>query len=105
MKKSLKKEQVALLRFEKELLALGAGLAALSSGPGAAAADVVGKVTTDHAALLQSAYINLVEAVQAAHDAIETTALGAGVQLLQARGQPKEEPPVLEAALSLFGMR
>lgn len=105
MKKSLKKEQVALLRFEKELLALGAGLAVLSQGAGANAAEVVGEVSTTHATKLQEAYLNLVAAVQVAHDAIESSAIGAGVQLLQARGQPKEDPPVLEAALSLFGMR
>ncbi len=104
MTKSLKKEQVALLRFEKELLALGTGLATLSAGAGAQAAEIVSDVP-GHVTKLQSAYLDLVQAVQAAHDAIESSALAAGVQLLQARGQPKEEPPVLEAALSLFGMR
>lgn len=103
MTKSLKKEQVDLLRFEKELLALGAGLAALSAGAGAQAANVVGDLAHGHAAEMQTAYLKLVETVQAAHDAIGTSAVGAGVELLQARGQPKVN--VLEAALSLFGMR
>ncbi len=103
MKKSLKKEQIALLRFEKELLALGAGLAALSAGAGAQATEVVGDFAADHSADVQAAYLALVESVKAAHDAIETSAVSAGVQLLQARGQPK--PDLTEAALSLFGMR
>lgn len=105
MSKSLKKEQIELLRFEKQLLALGSGLAALSAGAGAQAANVVGDFANEHAADMQAAYLKLVEAVQAAHVAIESSAVSAGVQLLQARGQPKEDPPVLEAALSLFGMR
>ncbi len=103
MTKSLKKEQVDLLRFERELLALGAGLATLSAGAGAQAANVVGDFANGHVAQMQTAYLRLVETVQAAHDAIETSAVGAGVELLQARGQPKVG--VLEAALSLFGMR
>jgi len=105
MSKSMKKEQVALLRFEKELLALGSGLAALTTGAGAVAADKVGDIANSHMIEMQSAYLKLVETVQAAHDAVESSALAAGFQLLQARGQPKEDPPVLEAALSLFGLR
>lgn len=103
MSKSLKKAQVDLLRFEKQLLTLGSGLAALSAGAGAQAADVVGDFANGHTAEVQGAYLKLVETVQAAHDAIQSSAVGAGVELLQARGQPKVS--VLEAALSLFGMR
>ena len=103
MKKSLKKEQVALLRFEKSLLGLGAGLAALNSGAGATTAQKIGEIADLHTTAMQTAYLNLVETVQAAHDAIEASAVGAGIDLLQARGQPKAS--VLEAALSLFGIR
>ncbi|MFZ5618040.1 MAG: hypothetical protein ACOZAA_12060 [Pseudomonadota bacterium] len=105
MSKSLKKEQIELLRFEKQLLALGSGLAALSAGAGAQAANVVGDFANAHVAEMQTAYLKLVETVQAAHDAVEASAVGAGVELLQARGQPKVGASVLEAALSLFGMR
>ena len=103
MTKSLKKAQVDLLRFEKQLLTLGSGLAALSAGAGAQAADAVGDFANAHVAEMQGAYLNLVQTVQAAHDAVQSSAVGAGVELLQARGQPKVS--VLEAALSLFGMR
>ncbi len=104
MTKSLKREQVDLLRFEKDLLALGAGLAALSSGAAANAKDAVGGFSTDHVALVQKAYLNLVEAVQTAHSAIEAGAVNMGLALLQAQGQPKEDPPVLEAAKAILGM-
>lgn len=104
MTKSLKKEQVDLLQFEKQLLTLGAGLAALTAGAGASAKDAVGDFAGEHAAQIQHAYLNLVEKVQAAHSAIEASAVQAGYLLLQARGTPKEEPPVLEVAKSLLGM-
>ena len=103
MKKSLKKEQIELLRFEKQLLALGSGLAALSASAGAGAANAVGEFANEHVADMQVAYLKLVETVQAAHDAVEASAVSAGVDLLQARGQPKVS--VLESALSLFGIR
>jgi hypothetical protein len=104
VKKSLKKEQVDLLRFEKQLLTLGAGLAALTAGAGASAKNAVGEFAGDHALQIQDAYLNLVEKVQAAHSAIEAGAVQAGFALLQAQGEPKEEPPVLEAARSLLGL-
>lgn len=103
MTQSLKKQQVDLLRFEKELLALGASLAALSAGAGAQAATLVGGSAHERAVDVQTAYLALVQTVQAAHDAIEASAVHAGIELLQARGQPKVG--VMEAALSLFGMR
>lgn len=103
MSKSLKKQQVALLKFEKELLALGASLATLTVVTGAQTAEIVGDLANRQTAEMQDAYLKLVASVQNAHDVIEATALGAGVDLLQARGQPKAS--VLEAALSLFGMR
>lgn len=104
MEKSLKKEQVELLKFEKELLGLGAGLAALTAGAGASAKEAVGAGVAEHAAQMQSAYLNLVETVHAAHSAIEASAVSAGFELLQARGTPKESVSVLEAAKSLLGM-
>lgn len=104
MTKSLKKEQVELLKFEKQLLGLGAGLAALTGGAAVRAEAAVGGLTGDHAEQVRNAYLKLVETVQAAHSALETSAVQAGCQLLQAQGEPKENPPVVEAARSLLGM-
>jgi hypothetical protein len=104
MKKSLKKEQIDLLRFEKELLGLGAGLAALSAGAAASAEEAVGGFAADHVGSVQQAYLNLVEAVQSAHSAIEANAVELGLTLLQANGHPKEDPPVLQAARAILGL-
>lgn len=104
MSKSLKKEQIELLRFEKQLLGLGSGLAALTAGAGAQAEGVVGDFVGEHALEIQQAYLNLVETVQTAHAAIEASAVNAGVSLLQAAGQPKPEPPVLAVAKAILGI-
>lgn len=101
-KSSLKKEQVQLLRFEKELLALGAGLAALNATAAKGAEAAVGESAAEHAQKLQDAYLALVESVQTAHTAIEQNALALGVDIMQVRGQPKQQ--VIEAARSLFGL-
>ncbi len=103
MKKSLKKEQVELLRFEKQLLGLGAGLAALTAGAGANAQKVVGEIAGDQAANIQQAYLNLVQTVQAAHTAIEASAAAAGAQFMQANGTPKNTA-LVEMAKSAIGI-
>ena len=103
MKKSLKKEQVNLLRFEKQLLALGAGLGTLTAVNGAKAEALVGGVASEQAETVRQAYLQLVESVQAAHTALETQALEIGVDIMRAGGEPKE-PPLLEMARSVLGL-
>jgi len=104
MTKSLKQDQLDLLRFEKQLLGLGAGLGALTGGAAANAANLVGGVAKSHTSNVREAYMNLVETVQAAHNAIEQSAITSGIQLLQARGTPKTDPPLVEAAKSILGL-
>lgn len=102
MTKSLKKQQVALLKVEKQALTLGAGIAALTATSGAHAEEVLGETVAAHAETVKAAYLNLVATMQAAHDAMEATAQAVGAELLQARGTPKD--PVLEGAKSLLGL-
>lgn len=101
MKKSLKREQIELLRFEKQLLGLGAGLSALTAGAAASAADKVGQIAPAQAEQVQQAYLNLVETVQAAHDKVESAAVQTGAEFM-VRGVPKERT-LLEIARSLLG--
>lgn len=102
-KTSLRKEQVELLRFEKELIGLGAGLAALTAGAAANAEKVVGPVAKEQAEAIQAAYINLVQTVEAAHYAIEIDAISVGARLFQAKGDPKNQM-LLETAKSALGI-
>lgn len=103
MSTNLKKDQVELLKFEKQLIGLGAGLAALTAGAGANAQRVVGDVAADQAENIQQAYLNLVETVQAAHNAIESSAAAAGAQFMHASGTPKNTA-LLEMAKSVIGI-
>jgi len=103
MRKSLKKEQIDLLKFEKQLLGLGAGLGALTTGAAASAEQAVGDVAAEQTANIQQAYLNLVETVQAAHHAVEQSAVDAGFRLLQTRGTPKDDQ-LVEMAKSLLGI-
>ncbi|MEQ8178652.1 MAG: hypothetical protein RIA10_10005 [Amphiplicatus sp.] len=101
MKKSLKKEQVSLLQLEKKVLGVGAGIATLT---GAANAEtLLGNTYGSHTAQVTEAYLNLVQTLQAAHDALGAQAAAVGAELMQQdRGVPKSG--ILEAAKSVLGI-
>ena len=101
MTKSLKREQARLLRLEKQLLAAGAVLAGMTSS--AKAHDILGSVAAEHQSKVTDAYLNLVQAVQTAHDAMNVKAVELGVLLLQVDGAPKDKPAV-EMAKSILGI-
>jgi hypothetical protein len=101
MTKSLKREQLRLLKLEKRLLAVGAGIAGLTAG-GANAKEILGEMTTEHASKVTDAYLGLVQSVQAAHDALNAKAMALGVELLKAGGQPKDR--TLDAARQILGL-
>jgi hypothetical protein len=101
MTKSLKREQARLLQLEKKLLAAGAILAGMTTS--AKAHDILGEVAADQQAKVTDAYLNLVQAVQTAHEALNVKALELGVLLLQVDGTPKDKPPV-EMAKSILGI-
>lgn len=101
MSKSLKREQAKLLRLEKQLLAAGAILAGMTSS--AKAHDILGDVAVDQQSKVTDAYLNLVQAVQTAHEAMNAKAIELGVLLLQVDGTPKDKPP-LEMAKSILGI-
>lgn len=100
VKKSLKKEQLKLLQLEKQVVGLAAGIATLTSA--AKAEQLLGQDYTAHSEKLTDAYLNLVQTLQAAHDALGESAAQAGVELLKARGLPKDS--VMEAAKSVLGI-
>lgn len=103
MTKDLRKEQLALLRFEKQIAGLAVTLAA-----GAAAAKAVdGKLhATDATAAyadIQAALVNLAEVTADAHAAVSNKALEVGATLFQATGGiPKTEPS--RAVASILGI-
>lgn len=101
--KDIRKEQLVLLRFEKQL----AALAAIWAGGAGAAQAADGKLGSPEASAaftdVQNAIMRLAEVTGQAHDALYAKAIDSGARILQASGGvPKEEPPKVIA--SLFGL-
>ena len=103
MSNDLRREQVALLRFEKQL----AGLAASLAAGAAVVKSVDGKLPAlqaqDAYQDIQLALVQLAEATERAHDAVNAQALEHGMRLLNVTGGvPKERPR--DIALSILGL-
>lgn len=102
--KDLRKEQVALLRFEKQI----AGLAATLAAGAVVAKGVDGKLSASEGseafAEIQTAVVNLADVTAKAHDALNAKAMEAGAKLLEAAGGglPKFEPA--GAVRSILGL-
>ncbi|WP_425409943.1 hypothetical protein [Hyphococcus sp.] len=99
----LRKEQLALLRFEKQI----AGLAATLAAGAVVARGVDGKLHasqgTQAYADIQAALVNLAEVTSNAHDVLNAKAVEAGITVMQATGGiPKRKPS--EAVLSILGI-
>lgn len=100
VKNSLKAEQTRLLRLEKEVVALAAGIGALTGA--ANAKELLGAEYAEQSSKLTEAYLNLVQTLQAAHDLFGQRAAEAGIALLKAGGTPKD--PITESVKSALGI-
>lgn len=103
MTKDLRKEQLVLLKFEKQI----AGLAATLAAGAVAAKSVDGKIHAADAssglADVQAALVYLAEVTSATHDAINVKAIEAGATIMQASGGiPKRDPA--KAVISILGI-
>lgn len=99
----IRKEQLALLRFEKKLAGLAAALAV--AGGAAKAADLKLGVGDGARAFaeLQNALMLLARATGEAHAELQARALEAGARMLSASGGvPKKDPP--QAVASILGI-
>ena len=104
MTKDLRKEQMVLLRFEKQIAGLAATLATL----GAAAKAADGKLHATEATTgfgdIQDALMKLAEATGQTHAAVNAKAVEVGATLFQATGgTPKKEPPQVVASILGIG--
>lgn len=100
----IRKEQLALLRFEKRLAGLAAALA--TAGAAAKAADLkLGGGESEAAfADLQNALMLVAQTTGQAHEALNARAVEAGVKMLHASGGvPKSDPPQVVASLLGIG--
>ncbi len=102
--KDLRKEQLALLRFEKQITGLAATLAA-----GAVIAKGVdGKFHATQGAeayaQIQSALVNLAAVTGQAHDALGLKAMEVGAHLLEAAGGGRPKHDVDESVKLILGI-
>jgi hypothetical protein len=100
----IRKEQLVLLRFEKQI----AGLAATLAGGVALMKGLDEKLNSSSGseamAALQNGLMQLAHVTADAHAALNAKALEAGVRLLQASGGgPKEDPPRVVASILGLG--
>ena len=100
----VRKEQLVLLRFEKQI----AGLAATLAAGALVAKSVDGKLQASDASAavvnVQSALMHLAQVTADAHAVLNAKALEVGVNLLQASGgTPKEDPPRVVASILGLG--
>lgn len=103
--KDLRKEQLALLRFEKQI----AGLAVTLAAGAAIAKGVDGKLHASNGgeayAEIQAALVNLAEVTSKAHDAVNVKAMEMGARLLEAAGGGLPKPPPPDGAVrSILGL-
>ena len=103
MTKDIRKEQLALLRVEKQI----AGVAGALSVAAIAAKTADGKLHASDAtqayAEMQNALVHLAEVTSRAHDALNAQALDAGLRVLEATGgTPKRSlSAVVESIIGL----
>ncbi|MGE0409169.1 MAG: hypothetical protein AB7P23_07895 [Amphiplicatus sp.] len=99
----LRREQLVLLRFEKQLAALAATCAAGVCAAQAADGKLESAEAIEAVANIQNAIMHLAEVTGAAHSALNAKAVEMGARLLEVTGGiPKGEPPRVVA--SLFGI-
>ncbi len=101
----LRKEQLALWRFEKQIAGLAATLAALAvtakGVDGKLHASSGGEAFTE----MQTALVNLADVTAKAHEMLNAQAMQAGAQLLEAAGGGRPKPVVSsEAVRSILGI-
>ncbi len=100
----LRKEQLVLLRFEKQI----AGLAATLAAGAVAAKGLDGKLHASEGAEafanIQTALVNLAEVTTKAHDAMNAKAMEAGADLFQAAGGGLPKFESLGAVRSILGL-
>lgn len=102
--KDLRKEQLALLRFEKQI----AGLAATLAAGAAVAKGVDGKLHASQGveayAQIQSALVNLAVVTGQVHETMNVKVMEIGAHVLEAAGGGRPKHDVVEGVKSILGI-
>jgi len=103
MNKDIRKEQLVLLRFEKQIAGLAATLAIGAGAAKAADGKLHASVGAEGFADMQAALVHLAEVTGKAHEVMNAKALEVGATVHQATGGlPKGDPH--KVVLSLLGI-
>ncbi|MHA7871453.1 MAG: hypothetical protein ACX939_03795 [Hyphococcus sp.] len=104
MTKDIRKEQLVLLRFEKQIAGLAATLAVGATAAKAADGKLHADVSEKALAEMQTALLHLADVTSRAHDAMNAKALEVGARVHQATGGlPKGDPHKVVASLLGIG--
>ena len=98
--KDLRKEQVELLRIEKDIKKLATKVAALSSAGAVTSLGLAHAEMTD----LKTAIVDVAEKTSKLHQQAEQVAVQQGMRILEANGTPKEPHMVVEMFKSILGL-
>ena len=105
MTKDVRKEQLALLRFEKQVAGLAAGLAALSVAAKAGDGKLHATIGEQSIADAQAAIMNLAQITANAHDTLNVQAAELGARLLEVGGGgTPNKKSVASVVSSIFGL-
>jgi hypothetical protein len=103
MSKDVRREQIVLLKFEKELARLAALVAAMSATAASASEKIDAETAASAYEGIKQALVGLADATTAAHQQLETVAVGVGARVLEAIGGSPKDPPS-EVVRSLLGL-
>ena len=103
MTKDIRKEQMVLLRFEKQIAGLAATLAVGATAVKAADSKFQANVGVEAYTEIQTALMNLATVTGQAHENLSTKAVEIGAIMHHAEGTPKSDPPMVVAALLGLG--
>lgn len=102
--KDVRKEQLVLLRFEKELAGLAAFVAAAGASTAASAATKIDAEASAGAFdQIRQALVHLADVTASVHAQLEATVAAAGVKALEVTGGTPKDPPS-EVVRSILGI-
>ncbi len=90
--KDVRKEQIVLLRFEKELARLAGVVAGMSATAASASTKIGSEATSGAYDQIRQALVSLADVTSSVHAQLEATVAAAGLRALEVNGVPKEPP-------------
>ncbi|MEM8935466.1 MAG: hypothetical protein AAGC77_03570 [Pseudomonadota bacterium] len=104
MSNDLRREQVTLLRFEKQIAGLAAALAACGTAAKAADGKLHASQGAESFSEMQAALLQLAEVTDKAHEAMNAKAIEASATIFEAAGGGLPKIPPSKVVASILGL-